>query len=60
MIPSLRQLDLRTGRIRTLASGVVPHYGLASTKGWVVYAVGRGSTLVAARQSAKTSAAPLA
>ena len=50
-ISSLRQLDLRTSRIRTLAHGVVPHFGLASTTGWVVYAVGRGSTLVAFRHN---------
>ena len=49
LIPSLRQLDLRTSRIRILVRGVVPHFGLASTTGWVVYAVGRGSTLVAVR-----------
>ncbi len=49
--PSLRQLDLRTSRIRILARGVVPHFGLASTTSWVVYAVGRGSTLVAARHN---------
>jgi hypothetical protein len=49
VIPTLRQRDLRTNRIRILAQGVVPHFGLASTSRWVVYAVGRGSTLVAAR-----------
>jgi hypothetical protein len=57
VIPSLRQRDLRTNRIRILAHGVVPHFGLASTTRWVVYAVGRGSTLVAARHdgSGKTT-----
>ena len=34
------QRDLRTNRVRVLSSGVHPEYGLAATRGWVVYAAG--------------------
>jgi hypothetical protein len=37
-IPVLRQRDLRTGEVTTLAVDVLPDYGVASTRKWVVYA----------------------
>ena len=40
----LHQRPLAGGPARTLASGVVPNLGVASTAQWVVYAVTRGTT----------------
>jgi hypothetical protein len=37
-IPVLRQRDLQTGRVITFATDVLPDYGLAATRRWVVYA----------------------
>lgn len=37
-IPVLRQRDLRSGKVTTLAFDVLPDYGLAAMRRWIVYA----------------------
>jgi hypothetical protein len=52
----VRQRVLATGRVITVARGVDPGYGLASTTGWVVYARGGPQTrlLATAHDGSKT------
>jgi hypothetical protein len=65
---ALMQRDLRTGHTTTLARGIDPHYGLAATRDWVVFAETAGSSrLLAMRHDgsgrlelAASLAAPLA
>lgn len=49
IVSTVVQKNLRTNRLRTLARGTNPDYGVASTARWVVYVSGSGSTLFAVR-----------
>lgn len=49
----LLQKDLRTGRVRIVASGVSPLEGVAVTARWIVYVDGRGRLIAAAHDGSR-------